>query len=272
MKLPRRSVMNLSFATVLSASAALGSATPTTMAGTVNPLNPQVIFNTTSGVADTRFVVRPNPSVVAEVKFNPALLDPSVPRAGHQSIAGIQAEYGFIVHGPQAADLNMSVKLFYDFVNMVSGQEPNSLNTFYDAFLSVTLNHNHIPLLQLNVNQFATGPGNVVADSDIVGIDAVTPNVVYTVTLFADMSIFDRLGNPKESGFAEIDPVITFAPGFDSTGFSLEFAPGVGNEPDTASAVPEPSSLIVSSILLATFGTFGVARSYRRRYRTQAAA
>ncbi len=34
------------------------------------------------------------------------------------------------------------------------------------------------------------------------------------------------------------DPVIRFAPGFDSTGYSLAFSPGIGN----TSPVPEPAT------------------------------
>jgi len=41
-----------------------------------------------------------------------------------------------------------------------------------------------------------------------------------------------------------VDPVISFAPGFDSTGYSIALSPGVGNE---ASTVPEPATWVLLS-------------------------
>jgi hypothetical protein len=39
---------------------------------------------------------------------------------------------------------------------------------------------------------------------------------------------------------AQVDPVISFAPGFDATGYSIELSDGVGN------AVPEPSAVLTT--------------------------
>src|SRR5579872_4903702 len=123
MKLPRRFVTKLSFATVLAASAAFGWGTPAAMAGKINPLDPSFPFNTNSGISETKFFLTPNPGVFAKVDFDPALVDPSIPESGHQSIAGIELNYGFIVHGPHAADLDLNATLFYDFVNLFFGQK-----------------------------------------------------------------------------------------------------------------------------------------------------
>jgi hypothetical protein len=51
------------------------------------------------------------------------------------------------------------------------------------------------------------------------------------------------------SAEATVDPVISFAPGFDSTGFSIALSPGIGNE---ASTVPEPATwMLLSTAALA---------------------
>jgi hypothetical protein len=67
------------------------------------------------------------------------------------------------------------------------------------------------------------------------------------------------VANNQEAFFADfdvlVDPVISFEPGFDSTGYSIELSPGVSN------GVPEPSA----AVLLAMVGLVGAALRRRAR-------
>jgi hypothetical protein len=47
-------------------------------------------------------------------------------------------------------------------------------------------------------------------------------------------------------GKADVDPYISFAPGFDSTGYSLSFSDGISNAP----LAPEPSTMWLSACRL----------------------
>jgi hypothetical protein len=106
---------------------------------------------------------------------------------------------------------------------------------------------------------FGSG-GPLAASSSKVSDVSVAPGTVYqiSVSVNATISYIDGVT------LAFADPVISFAPGFNSTGMTLQFSPGIGN-----SAVPEPSTLVMSSIVL---GMFGVVWAYRQLQRTRATA
>jgi hypothetical protein len=79
--------------------------------------------------------------------------------------------------------------------------------------------------------------------------------------IFLDANVFVQATNqPFSTDLAEatLDPVISFGPGFDSTGFSIALSPGIGNE---GSTVPEPATwmFLSTAILALVFG-----RSLRR--------
>jgi hypothetical protein len=75
-------------------------------------------------------------------------------------------------------------------------------------------------------------------------------NTVYTIFLDASATV-QATNQPFSTSSAEatLDPVISFGPGFDSTGYSIALSPGIGND---ASTVPEPSTwMFLSTATLA---------------------
>ncbi len=74
-------------------------------------------------------------------------------------------------------------------------------------------------------------------------------NTVYSIFLDANASV-QATNQPFSTSSAEatLDPVISFGPGFDSTGYSIALSPGIGNDTST---VPEPATwLLVSAAAL----------------------
>ena len=87
---------------------------------------------------------------------------------------------------------------------------------------------------------------------------------VYTIGMVASVLVKEenRLifpGATPGQAQAFVDPVISFAPGFDSTGYSLAVSPGMGNQ---ASTVPEPATWMLLST--AALG-WGCSRRLRRQ-------
>jgi len=66
-------------------------------------------------------------------------------------------------------------------------------------------------------------------------------NEAYSISLDAFVSVV-ATNQPFSTSSVEanLDPVITFGSGFDSTGYSIALSPGIGN--GESSAVPEPAS------------------------------
>jgi hypothetical protein len=269
MKLPRRFVTKLSLATVLAASAGLGWAIPATMAGPIALPPAGIEFQAIEGVGDVTFDLTPNPKLISHVEFNPIGTGGQV---DHISVANAVAAYYLLVHGPRAADLQVSTTLSYVFTDLITGNSGNNniLNTFIDADAEALFNGHRF--LQLGIQTRDLPTAQVVdEESNAFIMKGVAPNVSQVVQLITEAEVADSQVNPKAEGFVIADPVITFAPGFDSTGFSLEFSPGVGNDPDPGpgSGTPEPSTLVLSSIV---FGVWGLVWAYRQRQRTRAAA
>jgi hypothetical protein len=85
------------------------------------------------------------------------------------------------------------------------------------------------------------GPGTFYGDQT-----SVTTNLAFTATSSDSFQVELVAGTEAGVGSASggsftatIDPAITFAPGFDSTGVTLEFSPDIGSP---VSSVPEPSN------------------------------
>jgi hypothetical protein len=83
--------------------------------------------------------------------------------------------------------------------------------------------------------------------------------VANPITLFVTTSLYNSVGDVSSvTGF--VDPVISFAPGFDSTGYGILVSPGIPGGSDPVSTAPEP----------ATFGLMGgagaILLALRKRY------
>jgi hypothetical protein len=72
------------------------------------------------------------------------------------------------------------------------------------------------------------GPGSVLLTSNFTDTISLIPNIVYTVQLLADANLTN---GETGSASAFVDPFFSFAPNFDSTGYSLDFSSDVGNSP-----------------------------------------
>jgi hypothetical protein len=94
----------------------------------------------------------------------------------------------------------------------------------------------------------------------------VRVNEVYSIFLDANVSI-GAINQPFSTSSAEgdLDPVITFGPGFDSTGYSIVLSPGIGNE---ASSVPEPAAwMFLSTATLALVSGHRLRRHDKGRFK-----
>jgi hypothetical protein len=176
MKLPHPFVMKLSLATVLAVSAGLSWATPEATAGKIDPLAPTISFQAVGGnVSDNfvRFGLQPNPFVAAIVHFAPN---------GVVSVAGIAAEYGFIVNGPHAANLDLTVKVDYEFDNLISDAAKQSDDTSVGVHTSLTFDKPTPPLLQQDFDGFANQlPALDQEVKETFEIDSVAPRIAHLV-------------------------------------------------------------------------------------------
>ena len=90
-------------------------------------------------------------------------------------------------------------------------------------------------------------------------------NEAYPIFLDATAGVH-AINTPFSTSSAEAtnDPVLSFAPGFDSTGYSIAVSPGVGNQ---ASTVPEPATwMLLSTAALAWIAGHRLRRMIRRSF------
>lgn len=66
------------------------------------------------------------------------------------------------------------------------------------------------------------------------------------ITLYVTTSLYNSTDTVSSvTGFA--DPIISFAPGFDATGYSILVSPGIPNGQDTGSTAPEPATFLLTA-------------------------
>ena len=105
------------------------------------------------------------------------------------------------------------------------------------------------PLNVVNGLQFLSGstpPTGGGSSTSVVEIDSnVGVPFIVQVDATSEVSTLNPFGGVPSLTALNVmaDPVISFAPGFDSTGYTLQFSPGVGN-----GTVPEPSTLTLLGI------------------------
>lgn len=128
-------------------------------------------------------------------------------------------------------------------------------NAVGNAFISLDSTFPSGPLLHACVA--ASGCVSPSSQSGTVDFSAWL-NDPFSVDVGGDGETLNPTSTPSSWSFSAA-PMVSFAPGFDSTGFTLEFSPNVGGI-----SVPEPSSL--ASIVGALLG-LGFLASRRRRYR-----
>ena len=246
--------------------AALCWATPAVMAQPVPLPDPQVTldeFPTDNGTAMARAVKQPDPLVNAIATDNTP-------------------------NGVNFSDLGSSANaqlLYYTEVKPVTGigQANVSIPLQIDSNVSFTIIGNVGPtawsaVAYLDILSATGSPipgfGPVINDEEsysgsgthptsavqrlVTAFNAVS-GTVYEVLIDASVSIEQNQSPQVAQASALSDPLIDFAPGFDSTGYTLEFSPGIGDSP----AAPEPASLTLLGI-----GSLGVlAYGWRRRRR-----
>jgi hypothetical protein len=171
--------------------------------------------------------------------------------------------YSFAVIGP-ANDISvpLNVKTFLSYE--ITGVAPASV---YHLDALVTVDENpHV--FQVASHIFTSSIFFVAFSenlSETLDYPARTGRVnKVTISALADLN--NAQAAPANSlADALADPVISFAPNFDSTGFRIVFSGGIGN----GTVVPAPSSLGMSLTML---GILGVMGAYRRLKRPALAA
>jgi hypothetical protein len=250
--------------------AALSRATPEAPAGSLN-LPPPNYSQSTVGTATANLGGTPTPYAEATASNDGATL------LADASSATAFVTYYFGVAGPAGVPIPLQITSFVEVdIKGAVQTGPPANRPDYSAGAAVFLVNPQGgtvpggPVLNSLDSDSGGGPngtpsgplaGSVTNDSAISALS----DTVYQIDVQAGVSFFGPYF-PGGSAFALADPVISFAPGFDSTGFTLEFSPGIGNQ--SPSAVPEPSTLVMPSML---FGMFGVLWAYRQLQRTRAA-
>lgn len=100
----------------------------------------------------------------------------------------------------------------------------------------------------------------------VLGVQETVPegildNTQYELNLSVDVSAENYYTDATTTVAALVDPMISFDPSFDSTGFTLEISPGVGNEFIPGSIPEAPTFLMTGAALL--FGAIAL-RSRRQ--------
>ena len=181
----------------------------------------------------------------------------------------VALEYWFRVNGPAAGvpvpiqisglvEIDAGGAVFQQ--NMVWGVSASLIAASFDGEIGAAPNPFDNQIASVSCNPNSVGP--IPNPLPIPSCPATQQSQQVTLTLNTLSGADNRVNltvtaNNQESFGANfdalVDPVISFAPGFDSTGYSIELSPGLGN------SVPEPTA----AQLLASAAAVSLAR--RRR-------
>ncbi len=220
----------------------------------------QSFSGTTSGSGplfggDVSFVSLPAPS--ASISTSAGL--------GQASTVSAEIFYYFEIVGPSdgiPVPISVAATVGYSEAGAKLTGTPS---TFFNVFASVTVLPSYDPSALVHGGT-SLGVGcetgftcTVTSLSGTLSANIIS-GAVNAMQVSAFGAIDNSLVNANTSVSAIADPVISFAPGFDATGYSIILSEGIGNSP----AVPEPATL---ALLLTGAGAAGLVR--RRRARLQ---
>jgi hypothetical protein len=173
------------------------------------------------------------------------------------SLCSTVIKYEFRVNGPSGASATLTIGAFAAFFagGVVDG-------TRWSASADVRLGN--APVVAVPNSKCTPGATSCEATSGFF-LATVLDNAVNLISVEAFANVNnDFVGTQAVTDvLAFADPQISFAPGFDSTGLTLQFSPGVGDGPprDSMPTIPEPGTLTLVGVGAA--GLF--ARAWRRR-------
>jgi PEP-CTERM motif len=174
--------------------------------------------------------------------------------------ASAVTRYEFGVAGPAGNTIPLTLSSFvsYDVVGALT----TGLNaTGYTVNAEVDLVGQVVN--DLSGSNSAVGPLSA-SQANVYNFSVIS-GLTYDVQVSASLSVNNTFNSAVTTVTAFADPMISFGPGFNSTGYTLEFSPGIGNAGPFHSpqfTTPEPSSLT----LLASFAAAGLlGHAWRRR-------
>jgi hypothetical protein len=165
--------------------------------------------------------------------------------------------YEFSVLGPSGATAPLTIAAFaaYSATGVVTTLTQGS--TLWGASAAVSFEDDPVVTTQTHPpGALSYGHLGVLFANVLVG-------AIYTITVSAEASANNQEVNAVTDVIAYADPQVSFAPGFNSTGYSLEFSPGIGNGPpgdSIALSIPEPGTLTLVGL-----GGAGLLARIRRR-------
>jgi hypothetical protein len=225
--------------------AALCGAVPQANAGSNLP--PANIIQSQTGNSDISVSLEPSPGAVADAYSN---------SGGNGGQSSALVNYYLQVNGPSGVQvpLNITSTVGCQVTGAISGRQNPLQATGFNSFAAVGLrlfqaNSTTFNSVSLTQDSLAEGQSPSQTSFNVSDL-AVTTGALTEFSVYAAVVLAPSVpGAPDVHLEAFVDPVITFAPGFDPAGFTLEFSPGVGDA--FPSVVPEPASLTLCGLALA---------------------
>jgi hypothetical protein len=169
--------------------------------------------------------------------FADAVIGPGQSGGGTASLT-----YDFEVDGP--ANTDAIVDITGETLVAFDGAEPG---TYFNVAAGIALGGGGV------MSAFC-GSNYDLADC-VLGVnksvmEGVADNTLYTLRLSAEVSAENYYVDATTTVAALVDPMISFDPSFNSTGFTVELSPGVGNEFIPRTLTPEPPTFFLTGALL----------------------